>query len=528
MFFVFSNTSFLLACNPMNQVLHAARTKLCQSIQGSFRSTNSLAATMSLSNTSPIKNEKLSSLSKEELIEKIGKLENACAMWRNKACKISEPKSKYDEMMLRFAKIEKKSSRRHRKVKVFDVTNCSLRKVAFKVVYFGWDYDGLQDNMGLDDTIERIFLGALAKTRVMVGDVEENNYTKCGRTDKGVSAFSQVFSLKVRSRVTVLEENDISMDVSPLDPEINVDEASSNNLEDNLEELNYCTILNNVLPKEIKVLGWCPVDENFSSRKSCHGREYKYFFPCGALNIEKMKEAAKLFEGEHDFRNFCKMNVMETTNFVRAIWKFTIDFVSDSTLRSDFNMCVATIRGTAFLYHQVRCMLAVLYLIGMGFEEPHIITEMFDVVNMPKKPQFGLMADYPLVLYNCEFDGLQWRTDPETSERLLAHFQSYWCELAIKSEMAKSMLLKWSELSSNTRLPIKNKTDCIRNMSEIENYAINGKLLGEKCTKKMYTKLRERQTGTSLEDKVAKMEARKRRKMDLQSGVKYKNCCFKT
>lgn len=32
------------------------------------------------------------------------------------------------------------------------------------------------------------------------------------------------------------------------------------------QELDYCTILNRVLPPDIKLLGWTPVTENFSAR----------------------------------------------------------------------------------------------------------------------------------------------------------------------------------------------------------------------------------------------------------------------
>ena len=31
-----------------------------------------------------------------------------------------------------------------------------------------------------------------------------------------------------------------------------------------------------------------------------------------------------------------------------------------------------TIKGTAFLWHQVRCMVAVLFLIGQGLESPSV------------------------------------------------------------------------------------------------------------------------------------------------------------
>ena len=38
-----------------------------------------------------------------------------------------------------------------------------------------------------------------------------------------------------------------------------------------------------------------------------------------------------------------------------------------------------TIKGTAFLYHQVRCMVAVLFLVGEGKEDERIISDLLDL-----------------------------------------------------------------------------------------------------------------------------------------------------
>ena len=35
---------------------------------------------------------------------------------------------------------------------------------------------------------------------------------------------------------------------------------------DKVAEINYCHILNKVLPPEIRVLAWCPVEPSFSAR----------------------------------------------------------------------------------------------------------------------------------------------------------------------------------------------------------------------------------------------------------------------
>lgn len=47
-------------------------------------------------------------------------------------------------------------------------------------------------------------------------------------------------------------------------------------------------------------------------RFSCSGREYKYFFvQDGTLNVAAMQEAAAHLVGLHDFRHFCKADVLQ-------------------------------------------------------------------------------------------------------------------------------------------------------------------------------------------------------------------------
>lgn len=70
-------------------------------------------------------------------------------------------------------------------------------------------------------------------------------------------------------------------------------------------ELDYVLIGNKNLPPDIRILAWCPVPLDFSPRRDCISRSYKYFFPVGDLNIEDMRVAASKLIGPHDFRNFC-------------------------------------------------------------------------------------------------------------------------------------------------------------------------------------------------------------------------------
>uniref|UniRef100_M1D2V4 tRNA pseudouridine synthase n=1 Tax=Solanum tuberosum TaxID=4113 RepID=M1D2V4_SOLTU len=71
-------------------------------------------------------------------------------------------------------------------------------------------------------------------------------------------------------------------------------------------------------------MGWSPIPVGFSARFSCLSRVYKYFFWQGNLNITAMQTAAEKFLGEHDFRNFCKMDADNVHNYRRHIISFEI------------------------------------------------------------------------------------------------------------------------------------------------------------------------------------------------------------
>ena len=44
-----------------------------------------------------------------------------------------------------------------------------------------------------------------------------------------------------------------------------------------------------------------------SARFDCKSRTYKYFFPRGLLDLQRMEAGGQNLVGSHDFRNFCKV-----------------------------------------------------------------------------------------------------------------------------------------------------------------------------------------------------------------------------
>ena len=136
------------------------------------------------------------------------------------------------------------------------------------------NYKGLVVQNNVEETIENKIFEAMKKIFLIDpdGDMFKLKYTRCGRTDKGVSALGNVCSLFVRK----------------------------------LKGDDYTQRLNRVLPSDIRILGHSEVGASFDARFSCIFREYNYFFFAERLDIRLIADSAKKLVGLHDFRNFCK------------------------------------------------------------------------------------------------------------------------------------------------------------------------------------------------------------------------------
>ncbi|XP_031275559.1 tRNA pseudouridine(38/39) synthase isoform X2 [Pistacia vera] len=302
----------------------------------------------------------------------------------------------------------------------------SKRYVALKVMYFGQRFYGFASEAQMEPTVESEIFNALEKTRLLVADKKESQYSRCGRTDKGVSSVGQVIALYLRSK---LKEN-------------STDCKTSGETVQQTGEIDYVRVLNRALPKDIRIIGWCPVPVDFSARFSCLSREYKYFFWSENLNLLAMESAGKKFVGEHDFRNFCKMDALNVHNYRRHVTSFE---VSPCDMRyGDNQLCAIKIRGTAFLWHQVRCMVAVLLMIGQGLESDEVIDALLDIERTPRKPQYIMAPEIPLVLRSCEFESLKFTCSLDAAQVLHMHLQNecqmYQLQAAIYHEAVLSCL----------------------------------------------------------------------------------------
>ena len=314
------------------------------------------------------------------------------------------------------------------------MTKYRQRYVALHIAYFGHKYRGFASQSETTETVENYLFEALTKT-CLIADRKSSSYSLSGRTDAGVSAVGQVVSLYLRSKQRALCEDGKDTHEEQLLPRH--------------EELDYVNMLNRLLPTDIKVLGWSDIPSHFSARFSAVSRVYRYYFPKRRLNIGKMRRAAQSFIGEHDFRNFCKMNVVAVSNFKRKIFKFDISKVKrdadENTAEAEHADCendmyMFEIEGTAFLWHQVRMMTAVLFMIGSAKEEVNLVSKLLDINAHPRRPQYNMSDESPLVLYKTNYTEVAFSTTENSMKWLLNHYENLWYEYSIKACMMREFI----------------------------------------------------------------------------------------
>lgn len=213
-------------------------------------------------------------------------------------------------------------------------------------------------------------------------------------------------------------------------------------------EVNYCKILNKSLPPEIKFYCWADVEPGFSARFDCDRRTYRYFLPAGSLNVPAMQNAADRLIGLHDFRNFSKLDrtKLEQT-FTRHIHAVCIRRLNETSDSND--LLVLEISGKAFLWHQIRCIVAILLLVGEEKEKPEIMSDLLDTELYARKPQYPLASELPLVLFDCGFDRIEpfdWIYDAEAIADAIDHLQSQYVELTTKTAIVTSMITELKAL----------------------------------------------------------------------------------
>ncbi|OXC68251.1 tRNA pseudouridine(38-40) synthase [Cryptococcus neoformans] len=367
-------------------------------------------------------------LTREQLIQKLEALE----------CTSLVPSHEPLPLQTTATKQERKSKKKAEKP--FHFPAHPTRHIALLISYHGWPYSGLAlqapatpDGPPIP-TVEAELLAALEKTRLIAEGKgwEGCGFGRCGRTDRGVSGEGQVVNLWVRSSRKRGdgggELGDGWRDAAEPEVEKTVivqeDEGQGGKEEKSKivrpprqpSEFPYPKLLNSVLPPSIRILAWSPIPSSFDSRFSCTYRHYRYAFhtrptpTSPELDLELMRQGAQLLLGEHDYRNFCKLDgSKQIENHTRGVLKAW--FEGGESQGVGEGMMVFNLIGTAFLWHQVRHIIAVLFLVGAKLEPPSIVSDLLDVERFPSKPNYTMGHPLPLTLHHCGYpdDLIDWR-----------------------------------------------------------------------------------------------------------------------
>ena len=234
-----------------------------------------------------------------------------------------------------------------------------MRNIKLILEYDGADFFGFQKQphhptiqQALEDALFKFFRKKIKITAAS------------GRTDTAVSASYQVVNFKTN----------------------------------NLRELSQIQKgLNAFLPRSIAVKEIEEVSKNFHARYSARSKTYEYFIwnhptrsPLHArrsyhvpylLDIVKMRKAAQLLTGKHDFRSFCTSSGTEKKrNAMRTIKRFEIKREGKTPLIR----CI--IEADGFLYHMVRNLIGALTEVGSG---KLILQELKDVLKARDRRRAG-------------------------------------------------------------------------------------------------------------------------------------------
>lgn len=222
-----------------------------------------------------------------------------------------------------------------------------MRNIKLTIEYDGKDFKGWQKqktSLNIQGSIENAI-------KQITGEEIELNAS--GRTDAGVHAYAQVANFKTNSNLPIEK---------------------------------FPIAINSNLKRSIRILNAEEVDEKFHSRLSCKKKTYRYVINNSEissaiyrnfethipqkLDINKMKQAIKFFEGEHDFKAF-KASGTSSKNSVRIIYNAEI-------IENMNNRIYIELTGNGFLYNMVRIIAGTLVDVGLGKIKPCDISNIID------------------------------------------------------------------------------------------------------------------------------------------------------
>ena len=148
------------------------------------------------------------------------------------------------------------------------------------------------------------------------------------------------------------------------------------------DEIAFLELFNFNLPQDIRALNIKEVDAEFNIIQHSKIKEYLYLFAYGEkchpfcapimttilddVDIELMKQGAKLFEGENYLRSYC---YKPTDNGIYTRSILTCELVENTIYTANYfpnQSYILRVRGKGFMRNQIRLMMGTLIDLGKG------------------------------------------------------------------------------------------------------------------------------------------------------------------
>jgi len=234
-----------------------------------------------------------------------------------------------------------------------------------KIAYEGTAFHGEARQPGLR-TVEGEVIQALARARV-IRDGPSSRLQSASRTDRGVSALGNVVAF-----------------ATSLAPEACVRSFNA---------------------KSRGVWAWAAalVSDDFNPRRA-RERWYRYLLPANH-DVTRLQSALRVFEGEHDFRNFTRDRTR------------TISSITGVTVGRERDIVALDFRAPSFRWNLVRRIVAAALQAEMGRASNANLER---ALGAAARIDFGLAPPEPLVLMDVAYDfELLPVRDPTTTSRIL-------------------------------------------------------------------------------------------------------------
>ena len=238
-----------------------------------------------------------------------------------------------------------------------------MKRTALKIAYIGTNFHGFQRQPELR-TVEGEIIYTLKKLEY-IDDLKKSRFRIAGRTDTGVHSLGNVISFQTEKEIHINQ-------------------------------------INNQLPDDIQILAQAPVRYGFKPRYAKQ-RHYRYILLEKNININLIKECAKIFEGTHNFINFSKRKQKTPTR--------TIDKINIITpeINNNNQPIFIDIYGESFLWNMVRKMARIFQLVGTEKIELNDVKKLLE--PQKEKAPIKVMPANQLILMNTEYDGIKFKKD---------------------------------------------------------------------------------------------------------------------